>query len=344
MKSVRRNIVFGILSLFTITLALLFVPQVVIAQQTWHALIGDASKDQGKQVMAFLPNELWIYANDSITWTAQTPESHTLSFLKQDTIPAQVRPSFVAGCPGAPGPPPGTTPDGGSFNGSTCVNSGILPDAPTQKKTFTVKFPTAGNFKFVCLIHADMTGVVHVLPLAATLPHNQAFYDRLADDQASDMIKDAETKISKKLTNSDNEVITTGEIVATGGGRSYLAIMRFLPDTIKVHVGDTVEWTNEHPTEPHTVTFGVEPGNPNALIGVSIDNDGARHGTLPNAGTNDSFNSGLYVAGLQDQVGNPQTAIGPTRVRVTFTKAGTYNYICALHDELGMKGTVVVSK
>jgi len=31
-----------------------------------------------------------------------------------------------------------------------------------------------------------------------------------------------------------------------------------------------------------------------------------------------------------------------TRVRVTFTQAGRYNYICALHDELGMKGSVVV--
>jgi plastocyanin len=28
---------------------------------------------------------------------------------------------------------------------------------------------------------------------------------------------------------------------------------------------------------------------------------------------------------------------------VTFTKAGTYAYICALHDYLGMSGTVVVS-
>ena len=29
--------------------------------------------------------------------------------------------------------------------------------------TYSVKFPSAGNFKFVCLVHADMTGVVHVL-------------------------------------------------------------------------------------------------------------------------------------------------------------------------------------
>jgi plastocyanin len=339
MKRVRWNMGFGILSFFT--LALMFVPRVVTAQQLWHAFLGDASKDQSKQVMAFLPNELWIAVNDSITWIAQTPESHTVTFLQQPPPPsaAQVRPSFINGCPGAPGPL-GSTPNNSSYTGANCINSGIF----AKPTTYTVKFTNAGNFKFVCLIHADMTGVVHVLPSIAGLPHNQAFYDNLADDQANDMIKDAETKVSKKLTNSDNEVITTGEIVATGGGRSYLAIMRFLPDTIKVHVGETVEWTNEHPTEPHTVTFGTEPANAGALVGVTLDADGARHGTLPNAGTNDSFNSGLYVAGLQDQVGNAQTAIGPTRVRVTFTKVGTYNYICALHDELGMVGKVIVSK
>jgi len=27
---------------------------------------------------------------------------------------------------------------------------------------------------------------------------------------------------------------------------------------------------------------------------------------------------------------------------VTFTSPGTFNYICAIHDELGMKGTVIV--
>jgi plastocyanin len=340
MKTVRRNITFGILSLLMITLATLFLPLVVTAQQTWRAAIGAASKDQAEQAMAFLPNELWIYVNDSITWTAQTPESHTLTFLKQDTVPAQQRPLFFLGCPGAPG---GVTPDNPipTFGGTPCVNSGIF----TTPGTYTVKFPTPGNFKFVCLIHSDMTGVVHVLPLTATLPHNQAFYDNLADQQADNIIKDADARIAnKQLANSANQVITTGEIVASGGGRAYLAIMRFLPDTITVHVGDTVEWTNEHPTEPHTVTFGIEPGNPGMPVGVSGDLDGALHGTLPNAATTDSFNSGFFAASLQDQVGNPQTPIGVTRVRVTFTKAGTYNYICAIHDELGMKGTVIVKK
>jgi plastocyanin len=43
---------------------------------------------------------------------------------------------------------------------------------------------------------------------------------------------------------------------------------------------------------------------------------------------------------------NPDNAIGApfnaTYFRVTFTGPGTYNYKCALHDNLGMVGQVVV--
>jgi plastocyanin len=37
-----------------------------------------------------------------------------------------------------------------------------------------------------------------------------------------------------------------------------------------------------------------------------------------------------------------QAPLGVTRFRVTFTYPGIFNYICALHDELGMVGKVIV--
>jgi plastocyanin len=152
-------------------------------------------------------------------------------------------------------------------------------------------------------------------------------------------------------------VVTTGEIVATGGGKGYLAIMRFLPKKIIVHTGDTVEWTNEHPTEPHTVTFSpagtrgtpLQPGAGTLIPpGVPPDDDGARHGTLPNtAGTatacglgTSCYNSGVLAAAQQDQT--VQTPLGITRARVTFTTPGTYDYYCIIHSGLNMAGTVVV--
>lgn len=117
--------------------------------------------------------------------------------------------------------------------------------------------------------------------------------------------------------------------------------MRFMHHETVTHVGETVEWTNTDPITPHTITFGVEPailGPPSA--NVEIDADGARHAIINS--TSDSVHSGTIVAEPQERGGLPQAPLGVTRFRITFTHAGTYNYICALHDALGMNGRVIV--
>ena len=110
---------------------------------------------------------------------------------------------------------------------------------------------------------------------------------------------------------------------------------------VVVRVGDTVEWTNHDPTTPHTVTFGTEPADPRPpSLNVGPTVDGARQAVIGSMA--DSANSGLLVSAPQDRTGLPQAPQGTTRFRVTFTAAGTFNYICSLHDDLGMKGTVIV--
>ena len=135
-----------------------------------------------------------------------------------------------------------------------------------------------------------------------------------------------------------------GEIVATGGGSHTTSVMRFLQGRIVVHVGDTVEWTNLDPVTPHTVTFGTEPAIPQPpSADVTVDLDGAREATLSSPGA--STHSGFLVAASQDRGAPsplPQTPLGVTHFRVTFTSPGTYTYICALHDDLGMTGQVTV--
>ena len=146
-----------------------------VGATTWQSLAGAQSFDEAIQLEAFLPNELWVHAGDSITWTFPAGEIHTVTFLK----PGQVRPSNGAGCPG-------TTPDQSNFDGSACVHSGSLLDG----RTYTVNFPTAGNFKVVCLVHDDMTGAVHVLEQSEALPYQQAFYDDQAKTQRDGLLKD----------------------------------------------------------------------------------------------------------------------------------------------------------
>jgi plastocyanin len=330
MRRFSTSIRFAIVSCYVIVPVCL-VSSGAVQAATWHATAGAESSDKGKQALAFLPNESWIHAGDSIVWTFPTAEIHTVSFLK----PNQIRPPFPVGCPG-------TTPSGSSYTGAACVNSGTLLNG----QTYTVTFPAAGNFKFVCLVHANQTGAVHVLNVSEILPHDQAFYDREGQSERTELLSDASQLEGRGIATanrtSGNEVTAgTAEIVGTGGGVHTAAVMRFLRETIVVRVGDSVEWTNLGSAVNHTVTFGTEPLD---LVppspGVTVDSDGARHAIISSPIGN--VNSGFLGPAPQERVGLPQSPLGVTRFRVTFTAPGTFNYICGLHDDLGMVGKVIV--
>jgi plastocyanin len=210
-----------------------------------------------------------------------------------------------------------------------------------------VQFPHAGNYKLVCLVHLRMTGAVHVLNPPEPLPYNQAAYDRHATQQQAELLADASGLGGRGIATAQQSApnaVTAGidAITATGGGSNVATVMRFLGGPTIVRVGDTVEWTSLAPTVFHTITFGTEPVNafPPSPLSIPIDPDGVRHAVI--SSPNDSVNSGVIGSPNQEAVGSPQLPLDFTRFRVTFTAPGTFNYICALHDDLGMKGTVVV--
>ena len=299
----------------------------------WHATVGAQSHDMGRQVGAFLPNEMWIHVGDSIAWTFDANDIHTMTFL----VSGELRPPFPVGCP--PGPPPGITPSGSSFDGTHCVNSGPLVAA----QSYTVRFPVAGNFKLTCLVHTDMTGVIHVLARSLPLPHDQAFYNREATDTRRDLLADRDFDNDMPNRAAHEVVAGHGEVTATPGGHDSLAVVRFTNHVMHIRVGQTVEWSNADPGLPHTVTFGTQPANPiPPSANVTVDPDGALHATIHSPWQN--AHSGLLVAESQDNIGLPQSPPGVTRFRVTFTKAGIFPYICALHNNLGMRGEVIVSE
>jgi plastocyanin len=334
-NSIRCSPVF----LSLLVLAVLGVPPTVQAQQTWNATVGAESKDMGRQVVAFLPNEIWIHAGDSITWTFASDDIHTVTFL----LASQPLPPFTVGCPGF-------SPSGATFDGSTCVTA----PPSTNGQSFTVTFPTAGNYKLVCLVHTHMSGVIHVLDAIAILPHDQAFYDEEARDQRFALLADDDDDMENGNHNmmgkmfslrvlSDRNSVTAGvgEMTATPGGFQSLSVVRFLDGEFRLHTGDTVEWSNSDPAMPHTITFGAEPVNPvPPSPNVFVDPDGALHAILKSP--SDSAHSGLIVAAPQNQLFVPQSPPGVTRFRITFKQAGTYFYKCVLHDNLGMVGKLIV--
>ncbi len=319
----------------------------VVHGQSWQAIAGAQSPDKGRQALAFLPNEIWVHTGESITWTFGTDEPHSVTFL----TPGQVRPSYLAGCPG-------TTTDGSPFDNSACVNSGRIG---TTGATYTVMFPKAGNYRLVCLVHANMTGIVHVLDPAEPLPHGQDFYEDQAELERHDLLSDRDSgsggdrnrKFGEDAHHDSDEAIShvhdhaivvgSGELVSTPGGVQSVSRMRFMQPNITIHAGQTVEWASSD-VSGHTITFGQEPPNVSPSTppssNVSLDQDGARHATINSLA--DNVHSGLITQAPQERGGLAQAPPGVTRFRVTFTNPGIYPYICAFHDQLGMTGEVIV--
>src|SRR5262249_39289429 len=137
---------------------------------------------------AFYPADITINANDSITWSFRTGEDHTVTF---GPLPAPPGTPPGTPPPPPPGAPPGTwsnwpgppflwapaTPNGAPYSGSGFVNSGMLGHG---EGTFSVSFPTVGDYNYVCLLHPNMTGKVHVQAASAPYPHDQRYYDQQA--------------------------------------------------------------------------------------------------------------------------------------------------------------------
>jgi plastocyanin len=306
--------------------------------QNWQLQAGAQNHSMSHQALAFLPNEIWIHQNDTITWTFPANEVHTVTFLQ----PTQIRPSRLVGCPGA-------TPDFSVYDGSTtCVNSGLLANssALSSPPTYSVVFPVIGNFKLVCLAHPNMTASIHVMDPSTPLPHDQAFYDRQGDRQREELLSDPMINMHNHR-HSDHITAGVGHIVGNAGGNQTVSVDRFMDDTKVIHVGETVEWTTEEAVTSHTITFGEEP--PLALqtppsANVTTDTDGARHAFI--SSPSDNVHSGFITQLPQDRTGLAQVPLSgsATRFRVTFTAPGVYHYICVLHDDFGMVGQIIVLK
>src|SRR5205823_11514002 len=176
---------------------------------------------------------------------------HTVTFL----TPLQVRPNRFTGCAGG-APPDGRTPDFAVYDGTACVNSGVLTSEDGQ--TYTVVFPVTGNFKLVCLVHPNMTATIHVLALPTALPHDQVFYDKEADLEHAALLSDV--MASAHIHSGQNEVtVGVGDIMGNGGGTQTASVMRFMDATKVIHIGETVEWTSAEAVTSRTIPLARSP-------------------------------------------------------------------------------------
>lgn len=107
------------------------------------------------------------------------------------------------------------------------------------------------------------------------------------------------------------------------------AVMRYLPASIRAHVGDTVEWADDTLNEDHGVTF---------LAGQPIPPIPDWYMSNPTGNTTTYDGSTLFNSGQL----YPADAGRGHSLTLTFTRAGTFPYVDVGDFVLGMQGNVIV--
>jgi plastocyanin len=119
-------------------------------------------------------------------------------------------------------------------------------------------------------------------------------------------------------------------------------VTAFFPETLRIHVGDTVHW-QKNADEIHTVTFLVDmelppfnlphDGPPSPLMRNPL----LAFPTVPDGGLYDGTtfaNSGIFGP-------DPEIFQGVESFDLTFTRPGTFNYVCGVHGAR-MSGQIIV--
>jgi plastocyanin len=273
---------------------------------TWTVQVGSETPNQAIQGMAFLPTDVYVDAGDTVNWAANSAEIHTVTFLASGQ-PLQ---------PFSPFNPAHLTRQGSSsYDGVSYYNSGILSNVPDSGfpavSDYSLVFPSTGDFTYYCLVHGEMMkGTVHVRPAGTPYPYTQKEYDHESKAQEHAIVQDGLDLKQAAMRESDDHRVVVGNDDGTA------MLMRFVQSTVVVRVGETVTFASIGMEAPHTVTFGTEPANPFAPSGDPANFTGG------------DLNSGIIPPG--------------SSYTVTFKTAGTFDYICALHDYMGMVGKVIV--
>ena len=286
---------------------------------TFHVTLATANADMSVMGMAFYPAALTVHAGDSVVFTNVLPEPHTVTFgLTGPAANPQAffKPQNLSG--------PGT----GTYTGTGILNSGwLFPGGPFGNAVTITIAVGPGTYTFRCALHPAMVGTINVIPDSQALPYTDAQEQLFARSaMTQDLAHGTYYEVHSALAAAKAaDIGGTGIEIAIGGGNGVTSVMRFYSDNLTIHVGDKVHFVNQDPYTPHTVTFGAEPPGAPFSLHNPYGNPNAYDGTYP---LNSGFLQPFLPWGME--------------FNVTFTAAGTYRYICGLHDTMGMVGTITV--
>ncbi|QGF24711.1 cupredoxin domain-containing protein [Raineyella fluvialis] len=245
-------------------------------------------------------------------------EIHTVSFVDA------THPLGPFGAPYMVAPTPETTITApGQFR-----NSGIMSTDAGGITSYDLQFTgVTGDYHYICYVHGQMmTGIVHVRSAGTPYPYSQQQYNAQANQAKAAALSAGYQLRAKAQATSDSHH------VYVGAANDKALVMRFIRPTVRVRAHESVTFDmgmNTGLPVPHTVTFGQEKIGPNGP-------DFAPYGT-PTAYSGGDLSSGMMLPPPYNTFAHV-----PSTFTVTFTKPGTYHYICMFHDTMGMVGDVIV--
>ncbi len=335
--------------------------------QTWTVLVGAQAEieqtDMGPagawQLMKFYPDKLTINEGDTVVWKINSAEFHDVIFAPpgQAFVPLTTAEGGQNGPPTVVISPLFAAPSGGpNYDGTTLANSGELAMAAPGSPEFRLTFPKAGSYDYYCNIHsaplpdgqiAGMTGNITVRAAGSALAStpDQVSADAQAAIAADQQAATAEdTQVKQAIPPTSNSDGTMTYHIKAGFDTQTAAYMRFTPSDITIHAGDTVTWQQNSAVSPHTFTLTSGAKDPDLVVALPRSSGPPKlilnpQVLLPAGGTTydgQGFFSSGFVPGTQDPTPGPRT------YSLKFSTPGTYEYICILHDDMGMNGHITV--
>jgi plastocyanin len=280
--------------------------------------------EPGYAVNLFGPDRVTVATGTTVTFRNPWFEPHTVTFPGQNPVPPPSDPQ-------APVPThPGQTV---AYNGTDFVNSGFF----FRGQDFRISFPNTGSFTFLCIIHPGMAGTVTAVAPGSAGISTQPQLDAAAAATFAPALTALKAEASRLAAKPVNQVrnadgTTTWRVATVGGFVAPSDVQQFFPSPMNIRAGDTVVWESSVPT-PHTVTFlgGTTLGGPPTPENPRV------FGPTPAPAT--GYTGVGYVNSGVIGLGWP---VGQT-FSVKFSQAGNFPYICVLHAEQGMAGTINVA-
>jgi plastocyanin len=318
----------------------------------------------------FFPQNVRIRAGDTVTWRIESDATHAVGFnqgatpsgpLNPDVFaaPGEVIPAANVPVPGRPGVtmlnPVRDFPVGDAtapYRGNNFISSGRLAKdrdfwGVPVPDTFSLTFDTPGTYQYLCLVHTGaMYGTVEVVDASAASVPSQAEIDALAQSEMASLLGRVE-QARAQGSNPRNDPGPNGSHfwyvrpgnTEQGVNERRVQLLEFLPSDLTITAGDTVIWPS---LVLHSVTFTPSPPPP-AFIMPEDRPEGPPWMIRNPLIVDPAKPTGVYDPALYYNSGglNPPSPTG-TAWALTFETPGTFEYICGVHQELGMKGRITV--